>query len=279
LESIPTVVVNPQGKKFENKTDYDAFKQRRIVIVQSAEGSDETYSQTMVVESIDDFGRIDISRNHIVYRLREAGGAEVASIEESFLQGARAVKDLDEAQRADFERAIIEYQRAKGLNADGVLGPQTAESLAAGESILDVKELTSHVLYPRKPRHCFYILDFETVEKEPEKYYKGFESLEEVMSQALTTDDVKGLTQEDSKKKFVLFVYFFDRVNPNWAINVGLSTRAKRKTEFMSPTCYAEPGKWPVLVETMCIEKQSRYSKLYANLFINKEYVSNFKLR
>lgn len=279
LESIPTVRVNSDGKNFENKTDYDAFKQQNMVILESTRAPDGIHAQTMVVESIDNYGRIDLSRNHIAYRLRDADEEEVTAIEKSFTEGGRAVKDLDEKQRADFEEAVTEYQRARGLNPDGMLGPKTAKSLASGASILDVQELTSHVLYPKKPRHLFYILDFETVEKEPEKFYKGFESLAEVMKNALTIDDLRFLRKGQPKKEFVLFVYFFDRVNPNLPINVCLSSRAKRETEFMSPTCYAVPEKWPVLVETISMEKQSAFLRLYANLFINKKYVSSFRLR
>jgi len=189
------------------------------------------------------------------------------------------VKNLDEEFQNAFKEAVIEYQKTKGLIIDGILGLETAGSLSQEMMILDVQELTSHVFYPPVSRHAFFFLDYETVEKEPDRFYKGFESLEEVMNHALTIDDVKRLTQGETSKRFVLFVYFLDRLNPNWPINVCLASRPKRKTEFMNPTSYAVPERWPVLVETICIEKHSRFPRLYANLFINKEYVSSFRLR
>jgi len=277
LESIPGVRVNPQGKNLTNMTDYDVFKQQNITILDLDEGSDDTYSQTMVVESVDDYGRIDLSRNHVVFRLRDADEDEVEASTQSFISHAKAMKAADEASRKDFEAAVIEYQQSTGLTPDGIVGEKTAVSLTEDMWVLDVQELTSHVLYPEQPRHTFYVLDCETVEKAPDKFYGGFESLEHVMEHALTPETFKELAQPD--KQFILFIYFFDRVDPNSALNIGLSGIAKRKTKLMSPTYYPDPEKWPVLVETISIDRRLGSGRLYANLFLDKKCLSSLKLR
>ena len=277
LESIPNVTVDPQGKNLTNDTDYEAFTQKNITILDLDEGSDDTYSQTMVVESIDGHGRIDLSRNHVVFRLRDANEAEKEASTRSFISHAKTAKDADEASRKDFEAAVIEYQQSRGLTPDGILGPDTAASLTGDMWVLDVEELTSHVVYPEKPRHAFYVLDCETVEKDPDKFYGGFESVEHVMEHALPPEAFKELAQPG--KQFVLFVYFFDRVDPNRAIQLGLSSIARRKTELLSPTYHTEPEKWPVLVETISIDRRLAYGRLYANLFLDKKYLSSFKLK
>ena len=277
LESIPNVTVDPQGQDLTNETDYDVFKQKSITILDVHEGSDDTYSQTMVVESLDGHGRIDLSRNHVVFRLRDASEPEKEASTQRFMTHAKNARAADEASRKDFEAAVIEYQQSRGLTPDGILGPDTAASLTEDMWVLEVQELTSHVLYPEKPRHAFYVIDCETVEKDPEKFYGGFESIEHVMEHTLTPEAFKELAQ--AGKQFVLFVYFFDRVDPNRAIQLGLSSIAKRKTKLMSPTYYADPEKWPVLVETISIDRRLGSGRLYANLFLDKKYLSSFKLK
>ena len=47
---------------------------------------------------------------------------------------------------------------------------------------------------------------------------------------------------------------------------------------MMTPTYYAAPGRWPVLVETISVD-QRLGSRLYVNLFIDKNYVSSLRLK
>ena len=276
LGTIPGVKVDPQGMHLENETGSGVFRRQNVLIIDAQETPDGTYSQTMVVESVDPLGRISLSRDYVAYRLREANVAEIADIKRSYLEKAQAQESLDEELRKEFREAVLAYQQAVGLEADGVLGPKTAESIVQDTSILDIQELSSHVLYPEEPRHVFYVLDCETVEKEPEVFYRGFESLAKVREHALTVDAFKGVAEPG--KRFILFVYFFDRVDPNDPIHLGLSSVAKRKTEMTTPTYHAAPGRWPVLVETISVD-QRLGSRLYVNLFIDKNYVSSLRLK
>jgi hypothetical protein len=75
-------------------------------------------------------------------------------------------------------------------------------------------------------------------------------------------------------KQFVLFVYFFDRVHPNKSIRISLSSRKKGK-DTSGSIYHAEEGKWPAVVETFRIDKKLGASEIYANLFINSQYVSS----
>lgn len=277
LGLIPNVRVNPQGKRLENKTDYNKFLQRNVMIVDSGKKPDGIFSQTMLSESVDKFGRIDLSRNRITYKLREPEEKEVAALEDFLVVGGRAAKGLDEQFQNDFKNAVIEYQKAEGLNPDGIVGMKTAESLAQETMMLEIQELTSHIFYPQVPRHAFFLLDLETAGKNPDRFYKGFESLEEVMNNDITREEFKKLAKPE--KEFVLFVYFFDRVDPTLPVNISISSVRKRRSRPMSSTHYAVPEKWPVIVESFSIEGDLGLSRLYANLFIGKKYISSHQLK
>ena len=118
LARIPSVKVDPQGMNLENETDYGVFRRQNVLILDAKETPDGTYSQTMVVESVDPLGRIDLSRDHVAYRLREATEAEIADIKRGYTEKAQEVKGLDQELSRDFQEAVVAYQQAAGLEAE-----------------------------------------------------------------------------------------------------------------------------------------------------------------
>ena len=265
LESVPYVKINPEGLNLENNTDYKKFRQRSIVILKFNEDPDGTCSQSMVSESSDKFGRIDMSYDRIVYKLRPPTRQEANASKASYLEFSRAMKGMDKESRDNHKKAITAYQKSKGLTADGILGPKTVESILMEVPIMEVQQMSTRIIYPKRPRHDFYVLPFDTVAQDPNRFNKGFESLEAVKKYALSIDQFKEVAEPE--KKFVLFVYFMDRCDPAAAMQVGFSNTAKRPTQPMSPKRYAVPGKWPVMIESFEIDKNLKNYLLYANLF------------
>jgi hypothetical protein len=71
-------------------------------------------------------------------------------------------------------------------------------------------------------------------------------------------------------QQYVLFIYFFDRIDPETACSVGFSNTAKRwDSGSMSDKYYAAPGSWPVIAEKVSIEDKLA-SNLYLNVFFKK---------
>jgi Putative peptidoglycan binding domain len=265
LESDPYVKVNPEGLNLENNTDYKKFTQRSVVILKFKEDPDGTCSQSMMSESSDKFGRIDMSYDRIVYKLRPPTRQEVNASKASYLEFSRAMKGMDKESRDNHKKAIAAYQKSKGLTADGILGPKTVESILMEVPIIDVQQMSSRIVYPKRPRHDFYVLPFDTVAQDPDRFNKGFESLEAVKKNSLSRDQFKEVAEPGNK--FVLFVYFVDRCDPDASMQVGFSNTPKRPIQPMSPKRYAVPGKWPVLIESFEIDKKLENYLLYANLF------------
>ena len=277
LESNPYVKINPEGLNLENKTDYTKFTQRSVVILKFNEDPDGTCSQSMVSESLDKYGRIDMSYERIVYKLRPPTRQEVNASKGSYLEFSRAMKGMDKESRDNHKKAVAAYQQSKGLTADGILGSKTVESMLMEVPIMDVQQMSSRIVYPKRPRHDFYILPFDTVAQDPNRFNKGFKSLEAVKKHALSRDKFKEVAEPGNK--FVLFVYFLDRCDPNASIQVGFSNTPKRPTQPMCPKRYAVPGKWPVLIESFEIDKKLENYLLYANLFtFGKPFLGKTKI-
>ena len=161
-----------------------------------------------------------------------------------------------------------------GLKPDGIFGRNTAKSLSTKIPIIDVQEISSEVVYPAKPRNAVYVVPSATVRKSTDKFYKGFESLETVRQHALSPEEFCKLTKKGAE--FVIFVYFFDRIDPIKPVMIRISEFERKATGTTGQKWYAAPGKWPVVVETFCFEKvpTSSSSHLYVNVFIQKKYLS-----
>ena len=277
LQSFPYATVSREGRKLDNRTDYTRFVQRNVVIMDFSEEPDGIYAQQMLSESVDRFGRIDVSNERIIYQVREPNGQEVAALTESMLNVSAALKKMDKTSRAHFQKALTEYQSAGGLAPDGIMGRKTAESLAQELPILDIREMANQAVYPQIPRNALYVVPYEEVERNPEMFNKGFESLEKVKEYAMRPDEFNKLDR--TKQRFVVFVYFLDRVNPTIPIRLGLADAEQRWSEKMSPKLYAAPGEWPVIIQTFGIDESLGSSRLYANLFMKYKCIGSQRIK
>lgn len=273
LEVFPYVRINPKGRNRNNTTDYSSFIQRNVVVLHFEETPDGSYCQDMLCESMDSQGRIDLSKNRIVFKVRQPDTQEAIMLAQSLVVASKAVKTSDAEVRRNFKTAVSEYQKANGLAPDGSLGTNTVKSLSQTISILDVRELTSQIYYPAEPKSVLYVLPYDLVTSAPERFNKGYASLDAVKQHALSTEDFKKEAVPDGK--FVLFLYFLDRVNPDKAIRMCISASENRWTKGLSPMKYALPGVWPVITEILSIDEALEPSRLYINVFTKGKYMYN----
>ena len=277
LESFPYAKIGSEGRKLGNTTDYTEFTLRNVMIIGFSEQPDGMYAQHMLSESVDRLGRMDLSDERIVYRLREPNEQEVSALAQSMLEASAALDKMDETSRSHFKKALVEYQNLNGLSPDGILGRQTAESLSAKAPFLEVKEMTSQMVYPEIPRNALYVVPYEVVEQNPGMFNRGFQSLDAVKRHAMTPEQFNKLDR--TKQRFVVFVYFLDRVDPTLPVRLGLAGTQRQWSERMSPKLYAAPGEWPVIIHTFCIDESLESSRLYANLFIKYKCIGSHQIK
>ena len=270
LELSPYVTTHPGTIKLENTTDYWKFGRINTIIKEFISKPDGTYTQDMLSESVDRFGRIDVSHERIMYVQREPTESETAAIAESVLHTSRGMKYMDSASRKRFMQSVADFQRAHGLSADGVMGSATAKTMARETSVLDVKEMTSRIVLPEKPRTLIYAVSYDVIKRDPEAFSKGFESLEVVKKHALTPEQFQEIDQPG--QRFTVFVFFLDRVDPARAVRVCLASTEYRWAEAITPLAYA-PKEWPVLIESFQVDEQMGESPLYANVFMKGKYM------
>lgn len=269
LESSPYVCTRPQAIKLENTTDYWKFMRSNTIIKELIREPDGTYVQNMLSESMDRFGRIDVSHERIVFALREPTEGETAAIAESMGITFAGMKYMDSASRAHFKTSLVNFQRASGLSADGVMGRNTVQAMAREASVLEVKEMTSRIVVPEKPRVFLFAVPYEVVKQNPATFSKGWESLDAVKKHALTPEQFQKIDQPG--QQVTVFVYFLDRVDPTKALRMCLSSSAYRWSEVITPIAYT-PTEWSVLVESFRIDEKLGDSQLFANLFVKGKY-------
>lgn len=278
LDSFPFAKIDPSSRKINNKTYYTKFTGRNIAIVDFQQNKDGSYAQTMISESVDPFDRIDVSENRLVFSIRTPSEKEVAEMKNTILDSLKGLKPKNKKAQEEIKQVIAEYQSARGLTADGVPGRKTAESLARDMPILDISEISSTVLYPQSPMAELYVIPYETVDKDVSVFNKGFDSLDAVRKHALTPDQFGALAKP--QQRFVLFLYFFDRVNPKLPVRISLAPNERRwSNEFITPIRYASRDVWPVMIETLCIDESFGSERIYANIYMKYKCIKSFRIK
>jgi len=277
LDAFPFARIDSKNKKINNKTDYTQFTGRNLAIVEFQQNQDGSFAQTMICESVDSFGRIDVSENRLVFSVRTPTEDEVAEMTDTILETLKGLKPKNEKAGEEIRKVIAEYQQASGLTADGVPGSKTAESLAREMPILDISEISSTVLYPQKPMTELHVIPYETVDKTVSMFNKGFDSLDAVRHHALPPEKFGALAKP--QQRFVIFVYFFDRVNPELPVRITLAPNEQRwSSEFITPIRYAGRDVWPVMIETMCIDESFGSERVFANVFMKYNCIGSFRI-
>jgi len=141
-----------------------------------------------------------------------------------------------------------------------------AINLAHEIPVLHVTEMSSQIIYPAHPRHLLFVLPFETFARDPNAFSGGFDSLAAVENHSIPLD--KFMEMAKLQQKFVIFVFFLDRLDPRDAVQIRFSDAAKRRSEPLGEKRYAISGDWPVLIELFSIDEEvSSECSLYVNIF------------
>ena len=167
---------------------------------------------------------------------------------------------------------MIDFQKERGLSPDGQFGPLTAKALASDFSMIHVNSLESSSVYPEFPNHMAFLLPNDIFKKEYSKLPKGFESWLKISQLSISKEKFKEIAEKG--QEYILLVYFFDRVDPSFGINVEFATREEARGDAGSGKLYhVKPGAWPVIAKAFTIDDVP--DKLYVNIFIQKSTFSN----
>ncbi len=266
IESLPFAIVDSNSKIVIDKVP-GAFTNRSLLIGNYYTNPEEPTALSFATESQDIYGRIDRRITKIIYRTPKPNSAQTQDIKAWLLkQNVSSLTKTGGISRED----LINFQKEKGLSPDGQFGPMTAKALAQDFSMIHVESLESRIFYPEIPNHMVFILPYDVFEKEKGKT-KGFESWLEVGKLGISKDEFKNTAKKGDK--FILFVYFFDRINPAYGISVDFATSAKVKGNTLTKPYHTKKGNWPVIAKNFTVDDKLPET-LYLNIFLKK---SSFK--
>jgi len=267
LVPAPFVSLDSSKVDLKNIAGYDKFFMQNIVILDANYSSNGTFSQQMLIESRDRTGRIELRDDRIAFKLKSTSPDEVALISKGFRKISSEILSgqLSTTGKAALAEAVSKYQQENGLKVDGIYGKNTADFMAKKSVMINIEEITSDIVYLPEPRHATYIVPFSIVDKNPDKFYKGFDSLEMVKQAAIGLKDFRGLAKKGAQ--FTVFVYFFDHVDPYTPLSLRISKSRLKATGSAGQRWYADPVEWPVLVETFTLEKDPK--SVSSNLYLN----------
>lgn len=272
LDSFPYARISPDSKVTVDDTKSPgAFYVNKIGIVKYDKKSDASQDLTIVTEAQDNLGRIDLRTNRLVYTTRQPNDREAKVIAQHIKKTLKNTKAADKEIHETTKSTIKEFQENHGLKADGIIGNKTAAVYSQEAKVLDVKELNSLIIYPTEPRSTIFVLSYDTVTRSPDQFNQGYASLNAVKKHALSAEKFKELAVPGNK--FVLFLYFTDRVDPGKAVRMCLAESESRWTKSLTPIKYAMPGTWPVITEILSIDDTVESTRLYINVFIKGKYM------
>ena len=269
----PYINLNPSDLDLEHPATLDLFSLQNMVILEVAASPDNIFAHRMLTESRDTIGRFDIRDDRIAYLVRDPEPEEAAMMKEDILTvlSKKNRSKIPLKHKKDFRNIVRAFQDANGLKPDGLFGKNTATAMASQMSVVDIKAVTSKIVYPKQPRTRIFLVPQALLNSEPEKFYRGFASLEAVQMNALGPEGFANLAKKG--QSFGAFVFFLDRVDPHRPITIGLSEYKKRSDGPMGEKWHSVPGKWPVVVETFRVNQfpKTTLANLYLNVFIHDD--------
>lgn len=268
LKSLPFIKVSSNTKIDIDKMLHNNFKTTAMLISNYKKETDGKATLSFLTEATDIYGRIDRRIEKMAYKSSMPDTAQLKSITAWLMEKSPSFQAKSEVIS---QEDLKGFQKENNLIPDGQFGPRTAETLAQHFSIIDIDNFRSKIFYPSTPNHMLFLLPYEVFEKEFTQLPKGFKSWLTLGKHGISKEKFK----ETAKKgdKYILFVYFFDRVDPNFGISVGLSTKPKQRgTISDSEPYHAKPGTWPVIATPFTINDVP--AKLYVNIFMEKSSVN-----
>ncbi len=243
------------------------FTPRKQLITDYSKTPDGMVNLEFFSESEDQYGRRDITVNKVVYSTRKPNKKEFETIRQWILKtGDELIGKSDEMRKN-----LQGFQKEKGLIPDGVFGANSASAMAEEFSMIEIKKIESSVFHPETPSYMMFILPYDVVRKNPAKFSGGITSLLETGKRGITVEQFAATAEQGDK--FVIFVYFLDRVDPNTPIKIGFSASDQALSTVTSSASYAAPGTWPVVAETFCIDDTLETNGLAANVLIKSGFI------
>jgi len=262
LKSLPYALVDANSKlEVDEIPKRTMFRPVSLLLTDYKQGSHLSY----LSEAADRYGRIDRRMGSIDYELIEPNAGRAQAIKSWLMQQGKAVP---EKEQADSQRNLSEFQQEQGLNPNGQLDSRTATALGKNLSVLKVKKLQNQIFYPETPNHMSFVLPYEVFKKNKNKLSLDFKSLEAVSALGLTPEQFKDRVKPG--QEYVVFVFFFDRVDPEVGISLGFTVEdAHFSVTGASESRYAKQGTWPVIAERFVIDDNLAES-LYMHVFMKK---------
>ncbi len=255
---------------------------------------DQTQMGVRTLEQVDKYedsqGNSMATFSSIMFTVLRPKAGEVEATKGSLLAAMQDVEKLDKGLANDTRSMVSKFQKINGLPADGMFGPGTARELAQQIDIIDIHEMRSSpantgggaasaapASYTDNPRVEILVLPAAMVEANPAMYNNGFASLDAVRTNALSPGTFQA--QANRGSEFYMFAFFHDYVDPTKDLRIGFSSREKKKERrSMTDERYALAGQRPVLMEKVKISGKLG-KKVYANVFLDDEYVAGIKLK
>ncbi|MGE4193818.1 MAG: peptidoglycan-binding domain-containing protein [Pseudodesulfovibrio sp.] len=255
------------------------FRETGSAVSGAAQPGDGLYSLEMVRTFEDGYGRRSAVLDLAVYTLYKPDGrADKARAEALRADYVTAMRGSSGETRAEIGQAVADYQRKAGLLPDGVLGPQTAASLAASTNIQEFQALTSTPLYTASPEIEFHLMDESYGRNAPATYLNGYGSLLAVRQQAVQPEQYAATVKKGGQ--YLALVYFKDLPAPGTLIQMAFSSSAGSagsRSDSQSPVMYAEGTDWPVIVTPVTLKNTS--GSLYAHVLVNGRINGSIKLK
>lgn len=271
-KSLPFVNIDANAMIYNDKIPAVVAKKRDTHIGNYATNPDGIMKLVFTDESRDRLGRIDCRLVDMVYKMQEPDETQKLNISKWLLtEYSSSRKKSNTIPKKDLKN----FQKEAGLTSDGLFGPATARSLAKEYPMINVQYFKYKVIYPETPNHMLFILPYKVFMQNQAKLPKGFKSWVEVNKLGLSKERFK----KEAKKgeRYVLFVYFFDRVDPTIGISTYFSSKEQsRGVSGENKQYYTKPGTWPVIVKSFTID-DILPENLYINIFLNNQPKNTFK--
>ncbi len=277
LHQVPCVKTGSHTRiDCRGATETQDFTRNGLVVTGFHRQASSAFSLDAVIESIGPSGRIDLSRNHMVFNVCKADSAQRSRIKKALLDASKGMRDCPPEIEERCAGHVLACQKDLGLAPDGRLTDKTAEDIAGDLPVLEIQEITSGVLYPEKPRHVVFILPKKTVAANGKALLRGIDSLQDVRKHAIPSTDFRAHARKGGD--FVLFVFFLDRVSPAKDLRTGFSRGPGSPPDSLTPRQYPVAGAWPVLVEPFHLGPLADSDPLYLHVLLRGFPVAEIRI-
>ena len=268
LAALPYIAVSKSAEidVFEYPEE-SAFLPRTQIITGYSNTPDGVITLEFFSESDDQLGRRDITVNKVIYSTREPNKKELEGIRQWTLETGKEIFE----KSADARKDLAGLQKEKGLVSDGIFGKNSALMISKEIPMVEIQKIESSIFHPETPLYLMFVLPYDVVSKNVDEFNGGFASLLETGKRGLTVEQFAASAKTGDK--FVVFVYFLDRIDPKTALKIGFSGSDQPWSSVQSEASYATPGTWPVISETFSVDDTLETNGLAVNILMKNSFI------